>query len=371
MMAHDTEDQIGAAAHRLFNDIFASERARALQQDGGASEWSQCVDGGFVDALLPEAAGGIGLNLSEYFTIALAAGACASPLPVVHTALFRRVLADAAHGSVANLPDGAITFVDRISVIDGSMQAIEVPWAGVSNWALVNTAHGAWLLPVDRTRQDNGSTASKAPTRSDTSKTAGNGGDLGPVTPLGISGTLRWDATTPAAWAALGGAAVDIPWVRLRGIAAAGYSALLAGVLQRMLDTTVQYAAERQQFGKPIGRFQAIQQQISAMAERVIAARMAAQIGFTDAVFADTQHALAVAKAITSEVVPLAASIAHAVHGAIGITEEYDLQRYSGCAHLWRGAAGGEVYWRKWIGHQVLQSTALPRDMLRTVFTPA
>ena len=346
-MAHDTDDQIGAAAHRLFNDIFSGEQARAMHHERAASAWSQCVNGGFVDALVPESAGGIDLSLPEYFSTALAAGACASPLPVVHTALFRRVLSDAANGSTADMPEGPITFVDRVLTSDGVMQAFEVPWASVSNWALVNTSQGPWLLPITREQVV-----------------------AGDVTPLGTSGTLRWQGTTPDAWTAAGGRALELPWLRLRGIAAAGYSALLAGVLQRMLDTTVQYAAERQQFGKPIGRFQAIQQQISAMAERVTAARMAAQIGFNDAVLAQDQHTVAIAKAITSEVVPMAASIAHAVHGAIGITAEYDLQRYSGCAHLWRGAAGGEAYWRKWIGHQVLQSNALPRDMLRTVFTP-
>jgi len=198
---------------------------------------------------------------------------------------------------------------------------------------LAETPHGVWLLPV------------KAPGQAQQVVCHGEG---------------------PDAWSASGGCAVPIAGEMLRAVAAAGYSALLAGALERMLTLTLQHANERKQFGKPIGRFQAIQQQISAMAERVIAARMAAQMGFTDDVLAGRLDSLAVAKAITSEVVPIAASVAHAVHGAIGVTAEFSLQRYSGAAHRWRGAAGGEVHWRRVIGRRVLADRSLPRDFLRT-----
>lgn len=336
MPEHD--DPIGAAARRLFNDIFDDASARRLAPGPSGStpvqgSWAQCVEGGFVHALLPEAQNGIGLTLPEFFSTAVAAGACASPLPVVHTALVLKLLADTGASDTA-LPDGPITYVERLTANDGVMFAVNVPWAQVSRWALAQTAHGVWLLPIDQHATD--------------------------------ARTLVCQGTDPGAWQAAGGLAVSVDTDTLRGVAAAGYSVLLAGVLEHMLTMTVQYAGERQQFGKPIGRFQAIQQQISAMAERVIAARMAAQMGFTDDIYVDRLHSLAVAKAITSEVVPMAASIAHAVHGAIGVTEEYALQRYSGAAHMWRGAAGGEVFWRRWIGQRVLADSALPRDFLRT-----
>lgn len=338
MSTQEQDDPIGAAARRLFNDIFDDASARRLAP--GPTDpslvdgcWAQCVEGGFVHALLAEAQGGIGLTLPEFFSTALAAGACASPLPVVHTALFLRLLADTGAADTV-LPDGPITYAERLTANDGVMSAVNVPWAQVSRWALAQTAHGVWLLPIDQHASD--------------------------------MRTLVCQGTEPGAWQAAGGRALSVDADTLRSAAAAGYSVLLAGVLERMLAMTVQYAGERQQFGKPIGRFQAIQQQISAMAERVIAARMAAQMGFTDDIYARRQDSLAVAKAITSEVVPMATSIAHAVHGAIGVTEEYALQRYSGVAHAWRGAAGGEVFWRRWIGQRVLADSALPRDFLRT-----
>jgi acyl-CoA dehydrogenase len=49
----------------------------------------------------------------------------------------------------------------------------------------------------------------------------------------------------------------------------------ITGVLERVLNQTVQYATERIQFGRPIGKFQAIQQQLAVLANEVVASRMA------------------------------------------------------------------------------------------------
>lgn len=330
-MTLDNDDPIGSAARRLFGDIFEGTSGEQAGE-ASAAQWAQCVEGGFVHALLAESQGGIELTLSEYFSTAVAAGACASPLPVVHTALFLRLLAETTPDLA--LPEGAITYAERVVVSEGALRAIDVPWAAVSQWVLADTPDGVWLLALNGDSDD---------TRQ-----------------------MVCQGDGPNAWAGTGGHALSIPGETLRAVAAAGYSALLAGALERLLALALQHACERKQFGKPIGRFQAIQQQISAMAERVMAARMAAQMGFTDVVFAGQLDSLAVAKAITSEVVPLAASVAHAVHGAIGVTAEFALQRFSGAAHRWRGAAGGEVYWRRLIGQRVLADTSLPRDFLRT-----
>jgi acyl-CoA dehydrogenase len=117
----------------------------------------------------------------------------------------------------------------------------------------------------------------------------------------------------------------------------------------------VRYANERSQFGRPIGKFQAVQQQISQMAELVAAARMAAQLGASAPSHVPDPLLAAVAKARTSEAVVPVAAIAHAVHGAIGITEEYDLQLYTRRLHEWRAAFGSETYWNLRIGEALLR----------------
>jgi alkylation response protein AidB-like acyl-CoA dehydrogenase len=54
--------------------------------------------------------------------------------------------------------------------------------------------------------------------------------------------------------------------------------------------------------------------------------------------------------------VVLVASIAHAVHGAIGVTEEYDLQLFTRRLHEWRMAHGSEAHWNPIIGRSMLAS---------------
>ncbi|MCY1547718.1 hypothetical protein D9M68_837880 [compost metagenome] len=53
---------------------------------------------------------------------------------------------------------------------------------------------------------------------------------------------------------------------------------------------------------------------------------------------------------------PLVASTAHALHGAIGVTEEFDLQLYSRRLHEWRMADGSETYWNRIVGEALLGS---------------
>jgi alkylation response protein AidB-like acyl-CoA dehydrogenase len=110
---------------------------------------------------------------------------------------------------------------------------------------------------------------------------------------------------------------------------ALAYSAFIAGMLEKVLSMAIKYAKEREQFGKLIGSFQAIQHQCADMATEV------------DKVKLLTYHAawklsnqmpatkeIAMAKARASDASRHVGLYAIKVHGGIGIMEEYDLQLY-------------------------------------------
>ena len=130
---------------------------------------------------------------------------------------------------------------------------------------------------------------------------------------------------------------------------------------------TLQYCNDRVQFGKSLGKFQAVQHHLSVMAEHTAAASMAAEAAFQGTEKIPTLLTAAIAKSRTSEAVVLVASIAHALHGAIGVTEEYDLQLLTRCLHDWRMAHGSEAYWNTVVGQQVLDSDMPLSDFVRTV----
>ena len=135
-----------------------------------------------------------------------------------------------------------------------------------------------------------------------------------------------------------------------------------------MFNRTLQYANDRVQFGRPIGKFQAIQHQLSVMAEHAFAARMAAQMGCRSTTALPDRLRVAVAKARTSEAALEVAGLAHSIHGAIGFTQELDLQLFTRRLHAWRQAGGSESYWHGVVGEALLDSdSALSLNLIRTV----
>ena len=104
----------------------------------------------------------------------------------------------------------------------------------------------------------------------------------------------------------------------------------MVGGMQWVLDTTVEYAKTRQQFGRPIGSFQAVQHMCADMLLLTESARSAAYY----AAWALTEHdpkaggAVSVAKAYCSDAYREVANRGVQVHGGIGFTWEHDLQLY-------------------------------------------
>ncbi|HUP08470.1 MAG TPA: acyl-CoA dehydrogenase family protein [Caldimonas sp.] len=121
-------------------------------------------------------------------------------------------------------------------------------------------------------------------------------------------------------------------------------SALIAGAAARVLGLSIAHAQQRVQFGRPIGSFQAVQHRLAVMAEEASAARMAAQLAFAargdqpDAVLA------AMAKSVAGEAAAVIAAGGHAVHGAIGIAAECDLQLYTRRLLGWRTEGGSPAH---------------------------
>lgn len=154
--------------------------------------------------------------------------------------------------------------------------------------------------------------------------------------------TLRW---------------VDKP-INLRNLAALLRCAQIAGSLQRLVDMCIQYSSEREQFGRPIGKFQVIQHSISQLAEQAAAVTCATEAA-AQALDHDGLHStefeIAAAKLRANIAIPLAINIAHQVHGAIGFTEEHQLHLFTRRLMAWRNEYGNNRFWAKKLGNWCLQ----------------
>ncbi len=311
-------------------------RVREIEADdsgrGASGLWTELRETGFADALIPEHLGGAGLGMQEAAAIPFAAGRHALPVPLALTMTVRASLAEAG----LRTPDGAITIAcSGIRDNGDGIVADAVPYGLVADWVLLSTPSGGLLVSTGDARR---------------SRSGGRGS---------LSADLHWP-TDPASLFECGDTQAD--WL---AVAAALVAAQMAGAMERVAAMTIAYANERVQFGRPIARQQAIQQQVSVMAEQCCAARAAALFALSGNAWRIAPLRAAVAKSRVGEAAALVAAIGHAVHGAIGITDEYDLQMLTRRLHEWRAAYGGQGFWNRRLGHALLDDALAPLEFIQ------
>jgi acyl-CoA dehydrogenase len=146
-------------------------------------------------------------------------------------------------------------------------------------------------------------------------------------------------------------------------------AARLAGAMQRILELSLDHLSTREQFGRPLGKFQALQQQVAQMAEEVAAATLAAHIGFAGPIFATERSAAAILRA--SEAAAVVGATAHQLHGAIGATAEFDLHLYTNALRRWSREAGPPADWALRLArHQLETSRADTTAYIRNHLQP-
>jgi acyl-CoA dehydrogenase len=328
-------DALSAALQQLLQDRSTPAAVRGVEAGGDhAALWAEIEASGFADALVPEAEGGAGLPLPDAFALLELCGRHALPVPLAPTLLARGLL---AQSGIAR-PAGSVAIADVAARCGAVLRCAQVASGRVADHVLVTVDGATLLLPAAAADREPG------------------------VFPL--DATLAWDAAALRAAVPVGGPH------DLATLAACAAAAQIAGSLMAVFERTLQYANERQQFGRPIGKFQAIQHQLAVLSEHTFAARMAAQIGCQCAGVVPDRLRVAVAKARTSAAAMEGAAIAHAIHGAIGFTAEYALQLHTRRLHAWRQAAGSEGHWHTVLGEALLATGAPALDMIRATTDP-
>lgn len=306
---------------RILEDRCTPAVIRAIEAGGSPANLAAEIEQtGFLELMATEEEGGADLKLAEVFDLLVLCGRYAVPLPIAHTIAARGLFV----GSRQAAPAGMITSAARLIDDGAGMTARAVPFGMVADHVIVARDDGGVSVMV----------ASPQTRRA-----------------TGVVGRLTCNIHFAA----------DAEVLRLEGpvdtlaFGAGVHAALLCGALTRTCELTIAYAATRQQFGRSVAGFQAIQHQLAVMAEHVAAARFAAMAAFGPTVRGPGTGA-AIAKARTSEAAAHVAAVAHAVHGAIGVTEEYDLQLLTRRLHEWRVCDGSEAFWHPRLGTDFLNS---------------
>jgi acyl-CoA dehydrogenase len=339
--SNDIRTMLVESATRLFRDNVDQKMLEGAKHDGWSEKlWQVLEQAELPRVSIPEESGGAGGTLSDAAAILCVAGRYCAPVPLAETCMLAGWMLAASGLAVPRGPLAAGPVHDETLEIrrDGERWIISgklarVPWARMAGRLV--------LLARDGERDI---VASVDPAHCEIIP----GRNLADEPRDGV--TLR-SVALPAADAAPAGAGVTRDMLRCRGALARAIT--MSGALERALELSVQYAQQRVQFGRKIGQFQAIQQELARFAGETAAAVVAAlsaagvlerhaagKAGIDDAMLAT-----ATAKIRTAQAAHEGALIAHQVHGAIGVTDEYALHYSTLRLWAWREEFGNEAAW--------------------------
>ena len=266
--------------------------------------WQQLAQMGLPGLTVPEEFGGLGMSELDFVLLAQECGYAALPEPLVHTALVAVPLLRRVGAQLA------ATWLPRIAA--GEAKVV----VGLEQNLLVEDAHVADLVLLQRGEAWYALTPQQVELRHNESVDPSRR-----LFAVDIKEGSQPFCSGPEA-AALTVAALD------RG--ALGCAAQALGLAQRMVDMTVAYSRDRQQFGKPIGSFQAVKHLMANVAVRLEYARAPVHRAAYSLAHDQSGAMCAVshAKLMACEAANLAAKHSIQVHGAMGYTWEVDLHIY-------------------------------------------
>ncbi|MER8083978.1 acyl-CoA dehydrogenase family protein [Streptomyces sp. NPDC058316] len=303
----DDQRALGAGMRELLAGRFDRDRMRAALDGGTGIDralWRELGESGLFALRLPEAQGGVGLGLPESVLLFEEVGRSLLPGPLITTHLAAGAVKGAAEG-------GAV-----VTVLDAGQP---VEHLGDADALLVLGPGEVRVLTGGTARDVAGIRESARPVRS-----------LDPFTPL-------WRVTGPV------GPGEPLPGAeRLREEGALLAAAEQLGSASRTTEMAVRHAGEREQFGAPIGSFQAVKHLCAEMLVRAELARAAVYA----AALTEDRAEIAGAKLLADEAAVRNARDCLQVHGGMGFTWEADVHLHLKRAWLrsgrWIAAAAAE-----------------------------
>jgi alkylation response protein AidB-like acyl-CoA dehydrogenase len=340
----DLRADLRQVVRQVLDDHAPVDQARRLAAtpDGfDPTLWARMADAGWTGLEVEEGLGGSGASFRELAVVLEGLGRQLAGGPflasvVLATGALRHagstsqqarwlpslaggeVLATVALGGSATSSDPTRIDVRATPVgdgfeLDGTAELVPDPHLAALMLVLAEGADGPTLFAVDAARA--GIDVSLTPLRDPTRR-------FGTVSFTGVSCTCE-DAVGPVS-----GGSVVAAWLRDRAAVALACDSL--GGAERAMEITVEYARERQQFGRAIGSFQAVKHHCTNMLVSVETARVAAEAAARD-LAADAgggRHWPAIAKAHCADGYAEVAELGIQVHGGIGYTWEHDLHLY-------------------------------------------
>lgn len=325
---------LAATVDRLFEELMADGMPE-VEDLSTSPLWQSIEDLGLTEVFLPESKGGFGGCWQDAFVVFHLLGLHALPLPVGETLIAKKLLQEAAITS----PAGTISLGNCTEAVlsgDGANRLFSgrlsgVPWGGVVQHIVIacRADEQDQLLLLENAQGF-------------------------------LQNRHRNEADEPRDDMVFQNAVVsDVQLLSGSKDKALLYSALLrsaqiSGALEGSLKATVKYVNQREQFGRPLSKFQAVQHQLALLAEEASAVKCAAMAASRSQDHDTAEFEIAAAKRRANRAVGIATSIVHQAHGAIGFTREHHLHYWTQRLWSWRSEFGNDRYWSNRLGRLVL-----------------
>ena len=298
----EADDLLTGAAEDLFRRELTADRRREAEHEG----WSRPLWESLEKAGLTAA--GWEAGAAEAAQLARVAARHAAPVPLAETVMLAAWVLEEAG---IEPPDGPLT-----AAWFGDEDASGVPYGRHAAVVVAVTRDGVALLGRDSFAIEPGVNLAGEP-----------------------RDTLRLRGAPPSLVPGPTARALDERGALMRSVQ-------LAGALEAVLELSVSYAGDRTQFGSPLLRFQAIQEQLAILAAEVAATQASVAAALDDPRWEN----IAAAKTRAGGAAGLAVRIAHQVHGAIGFTDEHRLHHFTRRLLSWRDEFGTEYEWAERLG---------------------
>ncbi len=334
-MSNETSQLLSDTAEKLFSDHVTKncieEAEKGIWPD---TLWNEVVDNGLNLILVPEDLGGVGGTWMNAGILFKASGRYQAPIPLAENIVAAFILSlgniSSPEGALLTLLEGA--FVSENGLVSGTSP--RVPFSSNSSHGVLlfeeNNDIKVGLVELDKNNiEENNNIA------------------------LESRGNITLNNIEP-----LESNIIDCDPELIHKIGALMRSNQMAGALESILEQSVRYANERIQFGRPIGKFQAIQQDLAVLSTHVAASSVAADYASFCMDKGDPDFAIAVAKSRIDDAISIGAGIAHQVHGAIGFTYEHGLHFATRRLWSWRSEFGTGSEWSKIIGQKAISNGA-------------
>ncbi len=339
----EEQEMLRAQARKFLEDQCPIPQVRAIAagEDGYSKAlWQQVADLGWLGLTVPEDQGGIGMDWVDLVVLLEETGRSLFPSPFISNTLavsaisqfgsseqqqqWLTALTDGSSIATLALLDDEDNYSSNSIKLTGSAQGDGYQLSGSKRFVQDGQAADLFITAF-RTGSGNNDIALALITADQAGVSINLTSNLDRTKP---SASLSLDSVSVEASAviATGSTAID----QLINLGALAVSAESIGVCEGILDMTSQYCKDRKQFGHPIGHFQGVKHpladiyvDIECLKSLTYYAAWSLSTGQDD-----TELAIARAKAFASEKVCNAGVVGIQVHGAIGYTEEYDLQLY-------------------------------------------